>query len=112
VNANITTAHSGYIETYLDGGYIGVVVLVAGLVAIGWKLSREFLSGTDFGRVRFMSFVMIIVLNCTETAYFRLTPLWLMFLIMALDVPGHATEPVATEDEAVAALTPEVLYDS
>jgi O-antigen ligase len=111
VNANITTAHSGYIETYLDGGYIGVFVLVTALAAIGWKLSKKFLSGTDFGRVRFMSFVMIIVLNCTETAYFRLTPLWLTFLIMALDVPGHATQPVATEDEVVATPMPDLLYD-
>jgi O-antigen ligase len=111
VNFNVTTAHSGYIETYLDGGYVGVFVLVAALAAIGWKLSREFLSGTDFGRVRFMSFVMIIVLNCTETTYFRLSPLWLTFLIMALDVPGHATEPVAIEDEVLATAMPDLLYD-
>ncbi len=111
VNANITTAHSGYIETYLDGGYIGVIVLVVALAAIGWKLSREFLSGTDFGRVRFMSFVMIVVLNCTETAYFRLTPLWLTFLLMALDVPRRSTEPVAAEHEVLATSMPAVLYD-
>jgi O-antigen ligase len=111
MNANITTAHSGYIETYLDGGYIGVFVLIAALAAVGWKLSREFLSGTNFGRVRFMSFVIIVVFNCTETGYFRLGPLWLTFLIMALDVRGHATEPVATEDEVLATAMPAVLYD-
>jgi len=111
VNANITTAHSGYIETYLDGGYIGVFVLVAALAAVGWKLSREFLSGTDFGRVRFMSFVMIVAMNCTETTYFRLSPLWLTFLIMALDVPRRSTEPVATEHEVLATSMPDVLYE-
>jgi len=100
---HVSTAHSGYIETYLDGGYIGVFVLVSGLAAVGWKLSKEFLSGTNFGRVRFMSFVMLIVLNCTESAYFRLSTLWLTFLIMALDVPRPLAKPVAAKYEGFAA---------
>jgi O-antigen ligase len=100
---HVTTAHSGYIETYLDGGYIGVFLLVSGLAAVGWKLSREFLSGTNFGRVRFMLFVMFIAFNCSESGYFRLCPMWLTFLIMALDVPRPLAKPAAVKCEGFAA---------
>jgi O-antigen ligase len=100
--STITTAHSGYVETYLDGGYVGVFVLVIALAVVGWKLAGEFLRGTMFGRVRFMFWVMAVMLNFSESSFFRLTPMWLAFLVMALDVPQPAMVPsVVDADEVV-----------
>lgn len=96
----LTTAHSGYIETYLDGGYVGVFILLSVLMVVGCKLSRKFLSDTDFGRVRFAVFIMTIVLNFSESSFYHLSVLWLMFLLLSLDVPEHSTELVAVNSGA------------
>jgi len=109
--ARITTAHNGYIETYLDAGYFGLGFLLFALAALSVRISRLYLSGDPMGGVALASLAMTLLLNFAETSFFRLTPLWLLFLFTAIRVPGTAPAVAASdlalsEDDTGRALQP------
>jgi O-antigen ligase len=84
-------AHSGYMETYLNLGWIGVVllllVLVAGYQAVIAGLRRF----PSVGGLLLAYFVIGIVFNFTEAAFFRmLTPVWFTLLLAMTRVPDLA----------------------
>lgn len=90
------TAHNGYLDTYLDGGVLGVFFLAVMLLAVGIRATREFLTGSEYGRFAFAFFVVMLLYNVTETAYGRRSPLWFAFLLFALECRGclPSTAPV------------------
>lgn len=83
----MNTAHNGFLEMYLDGGLIGLGLLLVLMVGWGWRSLKRLLGGTLFGRLAFMIWVLSIVFNHSETAFFRLLPMWFMLLIMMMYCP-------------------------
>jgi exopolysaccharide production protein ExoQ len=79
------TAHNGYIDTYLDGGTLGLFFLGVMLLALGIRATREFLTGSEYGRFAFAFFVVMLLYNVTESTYGRRSPLWFAFLLFALE---------------------------
>jgi len=49
-------AHNGYLEVYLNGGLIGLCLLVAMIISTGSKLKKELLSGSRLGGLYFSFF--------------------------------------------------------
>ena len=82
--APFKTAHNGYIDTYLDGGVLGLCFLSIMLLAVGIRAIREFLTGSEYGRFAFAFFVTMLLYNLTETTFGRRSPLWFVFILFAL----------------------------
>lgn len=82
------SAHNGYIEVYIDGGYVGDTLLIIMLIAVVWKINRFLAYGTEYGIVRFAFFVITVIYNLTESVYGRLSPNWFVFLLIATDYAG------------------------
>ncbi len=82
------TSHNGYLDTYLDGGALGLFFLAIMLLAVGTRAVREFLTGSEYGRFAFAFFVVMLLYNITETTYARRSPLWFVFLLFALEFRG------------------------
>jgi O-antigen ligase len=80
-------AHNGYIETYLNGGLIGVAFLLALLVSAGGRIKRELLARLDFARVRFAALVIGVLYNWTEAVFNRLNLVWFIILLAAVTYP-------------------------
>lgn len=78
----MNTAHSGYIDIYLDGGWVGGFFLGLMLLGVGWMVCREFLTGSHFGRLQLAMFVMMLIYNFSETTFARRSPMWFMFLLL------------------------------
>ncbi|HEY1663723.1 MAG TPA: O-antigen ligase family protein [Verrucomicrobiae bacterium] len=93
----LNEAHNGYLETYLNLGYIGVFLVVAMLLATYFKARRELLLDFEWGRFRLAFLFAFILYNWTEAA-FRLNafPFFVFFLI-AIDYPA----PASIADEEV-----------
>ena len=91
-------AHNGYLETYLNLGLIGVI-LVAGCIIFGFRRAVRLLR-TDFEFARFaIAFLaMFVMYNFTEAAFKGLHPIWFAFYIAALDyrraLPAAAKAPL------------------
>lgn len=83
-------AHSGYIETYLNLGAIGVFLLVAVIVSTFRKISIELLRNFDFARLRLGFLLAIVVYNYTEAAFKGVHLVWTVFYIIAIQYPRPA----------------------
>jgi O-antigen ligase len=78
-------AHNGYLETYLNLGWIGVVLLAAVLVSTYAKAKAELLKDFDFGRLKMGVLFALIAYNHTEAAFRGLHPIWTLFFLISID---------------------------
>ena len=80
-------AHNGYLETYLNLGLIGLLLLLALLVATFRKVRASLFTNLQWGRLRFGVLVAVIFNNWTEAKFEGLSFVWFAFYIIAMDYP-------------------------
>lgn len=78
-------AHNGYIETYLNLGWIGVVLLIGLLLATFRKGCRALVDDFALGRFRLGTLFAIIVYNYTEATFKAVHLVWTAFYLIAID---------------------------
>jgi len=78
-------AHNGYLETWLNGGVIGVCILGVMIVLTWRKLSKDLSTGTLYACFRFSLFVLAVLSNWTEATFNRVSLTWILFIIASLD---------------------------
>jgi O-antigen ligase len=110
-NANMSwvlgEAHSGYVDTYLQLGWMGSFLLAGVLLTALPKLLDSLAGDFDFGCFRITLFLTILLINITESVYLRGdNHLWLVLMMVIWNVPhvrgGAAPLPIETgEDEEV-----------
>lgn len=99
-------AHNGYIEIFLNLGWIGVG-LVAMIIVAGYRnVIRTYRENPEEGQIKLAYFVVGIVYNLTESAFRMVDPIWFFFLLAAFVVP-EAT--VAEDSPAIINDEPESL---
>lgn len=77
-------AHNGYLETYLDGGIIGLSLLLALIISTGKKLKNGILSGYSLDVFFLAFFVVILFYSWTEAIFNTQHILWFIFLLITL----------------------------
>jgi O-antigen ligase len=78
-------AHNGYLETYLNLGLVGLILLIVLLIATFWKGRRELLTNFQFGRFRLGFLAAVVAYNWTEASFKNISAIWFVFYIIALD---------------------------
>lgn len=92
-------AHNGYLETYLNLGIIGLVLMLAVFVSNYRKACREILVNLDWGRFRLGFIVALVIYNWTEAAFKATHPLFFMLYLIALDLPGRGEDEEEEEED-------------
>ena len=82
-----TQAHSGYIETYLNLGLIGVGLLAMVLLSTFRRISRQLQTDFEFARLRMAFLFVVILFNYTEAAFKGVHFMWTIFFIIAMEMP-------------------------
>lgn len=108
-------AHNGYIDVFVDIGFIGLFIVLM-LVLSGVRSSfREISRGSDFGKFRLVIILMVVIYNISESSFAKPTSLlWFTFLIMAMNDPESDREIEAMQEpspEEDGELEPEVEPD-
>lgn len=85
---HLVSTHNGYLETYVDGGTVGLILLLILLLSGGQKSMRDLLAGGLFGKIKFVFLVIAIVNNYSESSYFRLSTLWFVLLLAVISCPA------------------------
>lgn len=96
----LKTAHNGYLETYLDGGVVGLVFLAGMLLHVGAQRAKAYITGSPGASVAFAVFCMTLLANVSESLYARRTPLWSCFILFAL--MGNFVQPEEQSGDAPA----------
>ena len=105
----IQEAHNGYLEIYLNLGWMGLfflgLVIVTGYRKVALAVRRDPVTG----KLRFAYFVLALIYNFTEAGFKMMNPVWIFFLLAIMVAPtpavaeSPATQPIYPGD-AVAAL--------
>jgi len=80
-------AHNGYVETYLNLGTIGAVLLLGMLVSTFRKITRQLRGNFDVACLRLAFLFAILAFNFTEAGFKAVHLIWTMFYIIAIDYP-------------------------
>ena len=83
----LNSAHNGFLEMYLDGGAIGLALLILLLLTWARRSVRRMLEGTVLGRLALCFWILTVIYNFSETDYFRLEPLWFTLLVLMVECP-------------------------
>jgi len=94
-------AHNGYIETYLNGGLIGLFLLVAAITSTGIRLKKRLLRGGNYEILLFAFFVVVLLYNWTEAMFNKLSPMWFLILMASLNYSTSTWPQRATRLEGV-----------
>jgi O-antigen ligase len=96
----VNQAHSGYLEQYLNLGYVGLAfiggIILAGLISVRRQLDTDVAGGL----LRFSFILVAILYNYTEASFYGINTLWMLLLIGCITIPGYGA---ATVTAAVAA---------
>jgi exopolysaccharide production protein ExoQ len=83
-------AHNGYIEIYLELGWIGILLLTMMIIS-GYKNALAiFAQNPDAGRIRLVFICTGLVYNLTEAGFRMTTTSWFFFLVSIVIVPKTA----------------------
>lgn len=83
-------AHNGYLETYLNLGVIGLILL-AGCILSGIRKIREYLNvDYSFAIVQLCFVIIVSTYNITEATFHGVNNMWLLFFWGIMDMQGSS----------------------
>jgi O-antigen ligase len=107
----INEAHNGYLEIYLNLGIIGLLLLVAFLIASYRTICRRLKPFSALASLTLAMWTTLIFYNVTEAA-FKVNLMWVTFLVGAMVAPQQREERASAraaspdEDPAARAVAP------
>jgi exopolysaccharide production protein ExoQ len=84
----IEEAHNGYLEVYLNLGWIGVFLLLWLIVSGYRRAMSTYKIDPVAGRLSLSYFVAAMIYNLTEAGFKMLIPIWFAFLLSITIVPA------------------------
>jgi exopolysaccharide production protein ExoQ len=87
LDVGVNHAHDGYIEVYLNLGWVGLMLIAATMV----RGYRNIISGLRrdqaVSTLMLAYFVVGVIYNCTESGFKMMSPVWIFLLLAAMVVP-------------------------
>lgn len=97
----VNQAHSGYLEQYLNLGYVGLAFIAAIILSGLISVRRQMEIDSAGGLLRFSFIVVGILYNYTEASFYGINTLWVLLLIGCITIPGYSA--VAVTEAAASA---------
>ncbi len=92
IDRSITEAHNGYLEVYLNLGWIGIALLCL-LIATGYHNAMAmFRRDPDAGRMRLAYLIIALLYSLTEAGFRMMAPVWIFFLFAVTNTKSPAIE--------------------
>jgi len=107
--AQHTSAHSGYLEEYLGGGWVGIFFVIVMFLGVGFRINSALRHDGNYGAVRLAVFVAFLIGNFSESNIACMTPFGFIFLLAGI---GHARTAYATAGFPEALASPDGLEGS
>ena len=98
LDTNAVNAHQGYLDIYIDGGFIGLGILLVMLLSCGRRLIRT-LSQDRYHRLKFAFLIITLFADLTESHFGRPSLTWFTMLLLVLDFPYTRPENAVAEQQ-------------
>jgi exopolysaccharide production protein ExoQ len=107
----VNQSHNGYLEIYLNLGWIGVALLVTFLISGYRNIIRAVRRQEPAASLRLAFFVVACVANCTEAGFKMMHPMWIAILLAATARPASSFArkrlPISREASTRSSTTPD-----
>jgi O-antigen ligase len=84
----VNEAHNGFLEVYLTLGLVGLSLYCGFLIGSYWSIAKR-LGSSPFGSIGLALWTVLVFYNVTESAL-RGQLMWVVFILVATTIPGHA----------------------
>jgi len=103
----LNSSHNSYLETYLNNGVIGAILLLVFLGKIIKRACRDVaLVGDSYSRLRLAYLMGNALYGMTEALFDRLSPVWFVVLLCGIVMPRPRPKVAATQRTVAAQLAP------
>jgi len=83
----INSTHNGFLETYVDGGLVGVSLLIFMMLVVGRRVIDRLFAKHPLGRMGLVFWLLAILYNFSETSFLRMDILWFSLLMLTILCP-------------------------
>jgi exopolysaccharide production protein ExoQ len=92
----INQAHSGYLEQYLNLGYIGVAFIAMIMVSAMFNLRKQLNTDPSAGMLRLCFLTAAALYNYTEASFYGVNNMWVLMLVASIDTSAlRSPKPLA-----------------
>jgi O-antigen ligase len=96
LDPGLNQAHNGYLEIYLNLGWVGAILLAI-VVVMGYRsIIASFRRDPGPARLSLVFFVVTLSYNFTEGAFKMMMPIWIMFLMAIVSIPVAVPEMLSS----------------
>jgi exopolysaccharide production protein ExoQ len=88
-------AHNGYLEIYLNLGWVGVFMLFALIIATFRRIRLELFRNPDWGRFELAFLAALVFYNLTEATFRGFSLTFFIFFIITMEYPVAEQEPAS-----------------
>lgn len=99
-------AHNGYIEVYLNLGWVGLILLGTFVLSGYRRVAKGLLNAADIGRLRFAYVVVAVIYSLTEAGFRMFSSVWIAFLLSASAVAAAKSRTEISPSLATTPLLP------
>jgi O-antigen ligase len=93
MKTTVPNAHDGYLDIYIDGGFIGLTMLLVMLVASGLRIVKRLelkdRLANRYALFRFAILIVAICYNLSESQFARMSMIWFTTLLMFVEFPQN-----------------------
>jgi exopolysaccharide production protein ExoQ len=104
-------AHDGYIEVFLNLGWLGVMLFSVVLIASYRTVVRAYRRNAEEGKLRLAYFVAALAYNFAESSFGPLNLIWIFFLLATMSVPGGWIKTRSRRETVATSTIPTVRLD-
>jgi exopolysaccharide production protein ExoQ len=94
-DCGINQAHNGYLEQYVNLGYVGVAFIGLIMITALWKVRSQLDRDPSAALLRLCIIVVAALYNYTEASFYGISNVWLLLLLASFDVSGVTRDHVA-----------------
>lgn len=105
LGAGLNQAHNGYLEQYVNLGFIGVGFIVIIAFTSFLHARRQLVTDYPAAILRFSLLIVALLYNYTEASFYGINNMWVLFLATVIRPPTPVTVPAVSpvRTESVAA---------
>ena len=102
--SNLNSAHNGYLQIYLDLGWVGLSLLSFIIIGGYFRAVRVFRQNSEFGSLALTLIVTCAFYNITEAGFRIMTLSWISLLLAVIGSTGVSLGMVGAERKNIRAL--------
>jgi O-antigen ligase len=106
---HVNEAHNGYLEVYLNLGWVGIVLLAAVIVTSYRNVIGLLCRDSEAGTLLLAYFVVELMYSFTEAGFRMMNTVWIFFLLAAIAVPKRSVPQTSRREPLADDIIPEMV---